>query len=294
LSKTRPVLASPLNPGKLFQNPEVLEQPPLQKEEFEMRRCLISLPGMAVFLVLSCASLSPADIGALLADLPRHNSSRYITRHSLREDYFTAAYGALEDPHVYIVLSDTKSPASRVIGLFTGAVYNHVSLSFDPALETLVSYNGGGGFSGPGLNPERLEYLNRRPGASLAVYRLGITPGQKRALIGRVAAINREGSSYNLLGLITKKSRMPNIMFCSQFVYTLLKDAGVAYFDKESGKVTPMDFAGPKGNGRPEYLDMFSNSGGPEKAGKGLSSFLSKTIDSHSITSYNLLRRVER
>jgi hypothetical protein len=259
-----------------------------------MRKSLIFLPGAAIFLALSCARLSPGDIGALLAELPRHNSSRYITRHSLGEGYFRAAYGALEDPHVYIILSDTGSPASRVIRLFTGDVYNHVSLSFDPAMETLASYNGGGGLSSPGLNRERPGELSRRPGASLAVYRLGITPEQKRVLIGRVAAINREGSSYNLLGLLTKKSRLPNIMFCSQFVYTLLEDAGAVWFDRESGKVRPMDFINRKGKGGPEYVGMRSNPGGPEESGKNSSPFLPKTLDSRSITSYNSLWRIER
>ncbi|MDR2160139.1 MAG: hypothetical protein LBP23_08765 [Treponema sp.] len=264
---------------------------------------MIFLQGAVVLLTLSCASLSFEDIGALLADLPRHNSSRYITRHSLRGDYFATAYGTLEDPHVYIVLSDTKSPASRVIGFFTRAAYNHVSLSFDPALETLVSYNGGDGFFGPGLNHERLERLNRKPGASLAVFRLGVTAEQKRALIGRVAAINREGSSYNLRGLVTKKSRLPNIMFCSQFVYTLLKDAGAAYFDKENGKVAPMDFVSQHGKGRPEFAGkiFFDRrvagavpSGGPGRAWKNSSFFSPKTLDSRSITSYNLIQRVEK
>jgi hypothetical protein len=259
-----------------------------------MKRSMVFLQALTILLALSCANLSPADIGVLLTELPRHDSSRYITRHSLGKDYFAAAYGALEDPHVYIVLSDTKSPASKIIGLFTGAAWNHVSLSFDPALKTLVSYNGGGGISRPGLNPERPDELNRRPGASLAVYRLGVTPGQKRTLLDRVTAINREGSSYNLLGLLTKKSRLPNIMFCSQFVYTLLKDAGAAWFDKEHGTVTPTDFIGRKGKGRPEYIGMFSNSGGPPATGKNPSSFLSKSLDSRSITAYSLARRVER
>ena len=259
-----------------------------------MRRSLFFLPGMAIFLALSCAGLSPGDIGSLLADLPRHNSSRYITRHSLREDYFTAAYGALGDPHVYIVLSDTGSPASRLIRLFTGDLYNHVSLSFDPAMKTLVSYNGGGGLSGPGLNPEGPGELNQRPGASLMVYRLEVTPGQKRALIGRVAAINREGSSYNLLGLLTKKSRLPNIMFCSQFVYTLLKDTGAVWFDKENGKVTPGDFIGRKRKGGPEYIGVFPCPGGPEETRKNSPSFLPITLDSRSITAYNSPQWVKR
>ncbi|MDR1900354.1 MAG: hypothetical protein LBQ55_10125 [Treponema sp.] len=224
------------------------------------------IPLFAAFLVFSCATVRPGDIGALIQDLPRHNSFEYITRRSLPEGYFEAAYGALEDPGVYIVLSDTGSPASRVIGLFTASPYNHVSLSFDSALKTLVSYNGGNGISSPGLNAEYPEHLNRKPGAALMVYRLETAPGQKRALIGRVAAINREGSSYNLLGLFTKKSKLPNIMFCSQFVYTVLEDTGAAYFNKKNGEVRPMDFVNLARGGRLKFarrIPLNRSDGGP-------------------------------
>jgi hypothetical protein len=223
--------------------------------------------GMALCSCVSCATLSPEDIAALLEDLPRHNSSRYITRLSLPEGYFETARLSLADPYIYIVLSDTGSPASKLIGSFTGASYNHVSLSFDSAMETLVSYNGGNGTSNPGLNRERLEHLCRKPGASLGIYRLRTEGKQKQALINRVAAINREGSSYNLLGLLTKKSRLPNIMFCSQFVYTLLEDAGAAYFNKESGKVRPMDFITLARGDRPEFTGYirFDAAGAPSR-----------------------------
>jgi hypothetical protein len=204
-------------------------------------------------LMVSFTVLSPADIGALIRDLPRHNSFQYVNRLSLGAEYFAAAYASLEDPHVYIIFSDTGSPASRLIGLFTASSYNHVSLSFDSSLNTLVSYNGGNGVSGPGLNHERPGQLNQSSGASLLVYRLRTGPAQKQALINRVAAINREGSSYNLLGLLTKKSSLPNIMFCSQFVYTLLKDSGAAYFDKQSGAVRPLDFINLARRGKLEF-----------------------------------------
>jgi hypothetical protein len=200
----------------------------------------VFLVGAVIFTYLSCGTLSFRDVGELARELPRHSSTRYITRQSLPAGWFDRADP--EDPHIYIVLSDTGSPASKLIGLFTTAVYNHVSLSFDRALETLVSYNGGNGVSSPGLNAERLEFLNRKAGASLAVYSLRLEREQKAALIERVKAIDREGSSYNLMGLVTKKSKLPNIMFCSQFVYSILDEAGAAYFEKERGKVKPEDF----------------------------------------------------
>jgi hypothetical protein len=202
---------------------------------------------LGVVFICSQRALSLRDIGSLIRDLPRHSSSRYLTRRSLPEGWFERAYAALEEPYIYIVVSDTGSPASRFIGIFTAALYNHVSLSFDGALETLVSYNGGNGAAKPGLNAEPLEFLGRRAGASLEVYRLGLDSAQKSGLIERIRAIDREGSSYNLLGLLTGKSKLPNIMFCSQFVYSVLDGAGLAYFEKAEGEVRPEDFIRDRG-----------------------------------------------
>jgi hypothetical protein len=140
------------------------------------------------------------------------------------------------------VLSNTKSPAAKLIGLFTGQQYNHVSLAFDRNLRSLVSYTGGNGLFGPGLNQESREELRKSPGSSLAVYRLPVSRAAKERMIKRIEGINAEGSSYNLLGLVLKLSFKPNIMFCSQFVYTLLDGEGIRLFEEARAKVKPMDF----------------------------------------------------
>jgi hypothetical protein len=74
------------------------------------------------------------------------------------------------------------------------------------------------------------------------MYRLRLEPAQKMVMIERIRAIDEEGSSYNITGLLTKKSKLPNIMFCSQFVYSILDEAGLAYFEKKQGEVRPQDF----------------------------------------------------
>ncbi|MDR0589840.1 MAG: hypothetical protein LBG25_04790, partial [Spirochaetaceae bacterium] len=161
-----------------------------------------------------------------------------------------------------------------------------------PALETLLSYNGGNGISSPGLNRERPEQLNQKPGASLAVYRLKTRGGQKRAIIERLAVINREGSSYNLLGLLTGKSILPNSMFCSQFVYTVLKDAGAAYFTKKTGDVRPMDLVNLARGDRLEFagkIDLNSPAAAGAAMVPGEKNF-PITLDSRSITTYNLIQ----
>jgi hypothetical protein len=240
----------------------------------------------AALSVPSCASLRNADLSGadfleLARTIPRHNSFRYITTGSLEEDYFAEAHRSLGDPAVYIVLSNTKSPASKLIGLVTGDRYNHVSLAFDQDLQTLVSYNGGNGGFGPGLNRETREELRRSPGSSLAVYRLPVTGAAKRGMIERIGRINAEGSSYNLLGLVLKCSFKPNIMFCSQFVYALLDGEGIRLFDRAQAWVKPMDFLALDQGRR------LSRVYGKEAEGKNFST----TLDSRNNLSYGIIRQ---
>jgi hypothetical protein len=60
-------------------------------------------------------------------------------------------------------------------------------------------------------------------------------------VLDKVAEINREGSAYNLMGLVLKYSHKPNIMFCSQFVYRMLEHADLTYFTRPAAFVKPVD-----------------------------------------------------
>jgi hypothetical protein len=140
------------------------------------------------------------------------------------------------------VISNTGSPASEIISVFTNKQFNHASLSFDRDLKTLLSYNGGDRVYPPGLNPEMLSFFNRKDGAGILVYSLPCPAEKKRFVLEKIREINTEGSAYNMLGLVSGRSFRPNIMFCSQFVYCMLELAGLAYFKKGSGKIEPTDF----------------------------------------------------
>lgn len=73
------------------------------------------------------------------------------------------------------------------------------------------------------------------------VYSLEATAEQKNKMVEKILEINRDGSAYNLLGLVFKFSVRPNIMFCSQFVYQMLYYVGLSYFDKKAADVRPCD-----------------------------------------------------
>ena len=207
--------------------------------------------------------LSAKEMAYLIGSLARYNSSQYINHGTLDAEYFAASCATLDDPHLYIVLSDTRDPECRFIKLFTDGFYNHTSLSFDSELKTMLSYNNGHRVLTPGLNAEKIEHLYWGIGASFSVYSLDVPSEQKKRAIDRIAAINREGSSYNVLGLINGKSKMPNIMYCSQFVYTIMQEAGAAYFTPEKGKIIPMDFIYQNRKGTLQFIREYAFSGEP-------------------------------
>lgn len=186
--------------------------------------------------------LTPENLAKALTGSQGRSSTSYVNHGSLTENFFRDAEAALAEPWLYIVISDTGSAASEIIGSVTRKVYNHASLSFDRALKTTLSYNGGANLYPPGLNPEMVAHFHLKPDASVLVYRIAADREQKQRVLTAVERINREGSAYNMMGLVTKWSYKPNIMFCSQFVYRMLQEAGLAYFEKRPGEVRPTDF----------------------------------------------------
>ncbi|MFL2028282.1 hypothetical protein [Loigolactobacillus zhaoyuanensis] len=177
----------------------------------------------------------------LFTDLKRHSSTHYINNGSLTDSYFDTVAATLDDPYIYVVISNTGSNASELISLFTQKQYNHASLSFDRDLQTIISYNGGENVYPPGLNPEMVTAFHQKADASVLVYRLATTRKQKQQIMDKIKQINQTGSAYNIVGLVVKRSLRPNIMFCSQFVYQMLRLSGLAYFNKTDGNVKPTD-----------------------------------------------------
>lgn len=194
------------------------------------------------------------DAAKVAADLPRHNNLIYVNRNSLSREFFAAAEETLDNGYLYIILSSTGSPAANLISTFTKEQYAHTSLSFDEELQTIVSYNGGNGIWEPGMNPEIVEFFQQKEDARLLVYRLEATSRQKKIILEEVRKINETGSSYNILGLFLPFQLRANTMYCSQFVYTMLQTAGLAYFEILPDKVQPMDFVERDRQGKLKFI----------------------------------------
>lgn len=201
---------------------------------------------LLVFHFCGCSQLNLLSTGRDLAkvawDLPHHNNFVYQNRNSLGDDFFRLAESTLNNGYLYIVLSSTGSPASNLINTFTGQEYAHTSLSFDEELKTVVSYNGGNGVNAPGMNKEEMEFFNQKEDAKIMIYKLTANEEQKRKVLQKVREINKQGSSYNILGLFFPLPMRDNVMYCSQFVYQLLVVAELDYFQIAPDRVRPIDF----------------------------------------------------
>jgi len=182
------------------------------------------------------------DMSKIVADFPRHSALYYVNKHSLSEAYFERVEKSMRNPFLYLVLSETGSPAGELIRKVTSKKYSHASLSFDEDLETIVSYNGGEGTCFPGLNTEVVDSYLQKEDARIVIYKIKATAQQKRRVLDKIKLINNQGSSYNYLGFLWSYTFKENIMFCSQFVYTMLEVAELHYFDKKPSTVMPMDF----------------------------------------------------
>ncbi len=217
----------------------VLDENSLSFEDLRYLKKRIVYRGQHIKKVGGVISLT--FIKDLLADLPRNCAIRYVAKESLSETYFKHLEESLSDSYVYLVFSDTGSPASNFFGILSNKPYNHISIAFDRELKTLISYNGGERVTPPGLNPEMLEWFYQKEDASIRIYRLPVTTSQKEQMAERVAKINQEGSAYNLLGAAFRKNFQPNMMVCSEFVYSLLDSVGASYFKKTAIDVKPAD-----------------------------------------------------
>lgn len=153
---------------------------------------------------------------------------------------------------VYIVLTDTGTWFSRLIGWYTGKERNHASLAFDEALREVYSF----GRKHPD-NPFLAGFVREdmhgewflRRNVACSVYRCPVSPAARLRIRRYVRLLDerREAFTYNLLGLLLVAANIRferrNAFFCSQFVASALAAGGVRLADKPPCLTTPHDLA---------------------------------------------------
>lgn len=154
---------------------------------------------------------------------------------------------------VYIVLTDTGTWLSRMIGLYTGHELNHASLAFDEDLREVYSF-GRRKPNNPflaGFIRENMygEWFLRRQNVPCSIYRCEVSELALRRIRRYIKFLekNKMEYTYNLFGLFCVAAGVryerEKAFFCSQFVATALSIGGVRLVEKPPCLTTPTDLA---------------------------------------------------
>ncbi len=153
---------------------------------------------------------------------------------------------------VYIIISQTGSIVSKVLGLITGDMYNHVSVSLQGDLQKMYSFGRRipyvmmpGGFVMESLGAGTFR---RFPDAKGVVLVCDISSEQYYRLNSRIDDMysRRFSYCYNYIGLALAAfniyRKFNKRYYCSEFVKELLSDCDVIPQDCLGSIVKPMEF----------------------------------------------------
>lgn len=158
---------------------------------------------------------------------------------------------------IYLLLSRSKTLLSRAVYLLTGDEYTHISIAFDPELETLCSmarYDARFPLPAGLVRESPAEgYFGAHPDVRCALLGLDVPEDIYDRARARLETMLREqeatGKSawrYSVLGLFACRLGVawtrPGRMFCSQFVGALLRESGAMDTGKEPSLMRPQDF----------------------------------------------------
>lgn len=151
--------------------------------------------------------------------------------------------------NIYIVLSNPCSFIAKMIGWYTKAPFNHVSIAFDEQLNMMYSFGRKhefipifGGFVQETIQSQMFKE------ARCALYRCTVSEKTFNTMKTFVEqfALNHERYSYNYIGIIgvilNRELGGEDSYFCSQFVHTVLKQGGIELLEKPVKLTTPSDF----------------------------------------------------
>jgi hypothetical protein len=156
------------------------------------------------------------------------------------------------DRSVFILLTNTGTLFTKMIQSYTGAPYNHASISFDRELSELYSFGRkhpnnplDGGFVRENI---QTGTFSKYPNTTCVIYELQVTERETKKMkrVLQIFIRSRQKFMYNLLGVIGVALKEPiefsNSYFCSQFVAEILQRSGIKIWDKLPALVTPDDF----------------------------------------------------
>lgn len=158
----------------------------------------------------------------------------------------------MDNKSIYIVLSNTGTLITKMIGMYTKVPYNHVSISLDIELNEIYSFGRKrpknplfGGFVREYTNKGTFAYFKD---TTCSVYEIKVNKNQYEEIKSNIDKFKSKKNMYyfNILGFVfvvlNIPVKFPYGYFCSHFVSQILEDSNVKLFNKKSTLVTPIDF----------------------------------------------------
>ncbi len=150
---------------------------------------------------------------------------------------------------IYIVLTDTGTLLSKVIGMYTRKDLNHASIAFDEQLNEMYSFGRKqrhNPFVGGFVKEDATEGIFRD--ADCAIFSCEVSEEEYHRMRRVIRQIERckEQYRYNFIGLFGIAFNIgiqrDRAFFCSQFVATVVNEGGVTMFSFKPNLVQPHHF----------------------------------------------------
>lgn len=150
---------------------------------------------------------------------------------------------------IYIVLTDTGTVLSKMIGMYTGNGLNHASIAFDEGLTEMYSF-GRKYQSNPFIAGFVKENATSRifQGANCVIYSCQVNEGEFERIRNKIRYIekHKEQYRYNFIGLfgvaMNRGINRERAFFCSQFVATVMNEGDSPLFAVSPSLVQPRHF----------------------------------------------------
>ena len=173
----------------------------------------------------------------------------------------------MENYRIYVVLTKTNTILSRLIGIIKNDEYTHASISLNKNLETMYSFGRRNKYN-PFIGRFVKENLDEgvfglQKNLKGLVLELKVTPEQYKKIEELLSEfiINSNNYRYNYFGLVNSvlniEAYSNDCFLCSEFVYYILYECGVANLNKPRNLVRPVDLL--KLNGQVVFKGYFKN-----------------------------------
>ncbi len=158
----------------------------------------------------------------------------------------------MDNKSIYIILSQTGTMFSRALKFFTGAEYNHASISLTPTLDKMYSfgrlnpYNPFiGGFVQEGKDTGTFKRFNKTQAIVLEI-KISDEQYEKIKFLIEYLSKNKIQFKYNYLGVLCacfkKNHEAEHRFYCSQFVRACLVYLGIENAENLPKIIKPIDF----------------------------------------------------